>query len=218
MCSTPEGRIGVTAPRWAGSVTRRLLLVGVAAGIVWSSAAGCQWHPQAQKEPTNFPIATDPAMQAREWPVSHAYWANGTVVAGPTRFPYTYQTQTGTGEYGPYVLDGLMFVYQSLRAPFTYLVRPPFQPNNYDAVAYEPTFDAIGKPAPESGSFRKQKPIGLPYWLYKPPAERTTVEPPPTPPPTGPQAFQGAPPTTGEATQPSGDIFNAPATTPTTQP
>jgi hypothetical protein len=154
-------------------------------------------------------------MEVRDWPVSHAQWANGTVVAGPTRFPYTYATQTGTGEYGPYILDSLMFVYQSLRAPFTYLAHAPFEPTRYDAVTYDPTFDAIGKPAPESGSFRKQKPIGLPYFLYKPPAERTTAEPPP---PSGPRAFEGAPPTTTEATQPSGDIFTAPATTPATQP
>jgi hypothetical protein len=215
MCSTREARNGAGAPRRAESVARRVLLTAAAAGIVWSSAAGCQWHPPTQKEPTNFPIATDPAMEKRDWPVSQAHWANGTVVAGPTRFPYTYRTQSGTGEYGPYVLDSLMFVYQAIRLPFTYLVRPPFQPTRYDPITYEPTFDAIGKPAPESGSFYKQRPIGLPYFLFKPPAERTSAEPPP---PQGPRAFEGAPRSNGEATRPSGDKLIVPATTPTTQP
>jgi len=135
MCSTPEARNGAGAPRRAGSVERcRRLLTVATAGIVVSSVAGCQWRPPEQKEPTNFPIATDPAMEKRDWPVSHANWANGTVVAGPTRFPYTYRTQTGTGEYGPYFLDSLMFVYQTIRLPFTYLVRPPFQPTPYDPI------------------------------------------------------------------------------------
>ena len=213
MCSTPEGRI--CRPSLAGSAARMLLLTLAAAGTAWASA-GCQWHPPTQKEPTNLPIATDPAMEVRDWPVSHSYWANGTVVAGPTRFPYTYRTQSGTGEYGPYFLDSLMFVYQTIRLPFTYLVRPPFQPNNYDAVTYDPTFDGIGKLAPESGSLYKQRPIGLPYFLFKPPAERTSAETPP--PPTGPTAFQGAPPSTGEATRPAADMPIVPATTPTTQP
>jgi hypothetical protein len=214
MCLTPEGRNGAATGWPAGSAVRMLLIAVTAAGMAWSSA-GCQWHPPTQKEPTNVPIATDPAMAVRDWPVSHAYWANGTVVAGPTRFPYTYATQSGTGEYGPYILDSLMFVYQTLRVPFTYLAHPPFEPTRYDPITYEPTFDAIGKPAPESGSFRKQQPIGLPYFLYKPPAERTSAEPPP---PTGPTAFQGAPPTSGEATRPAGDMPVFPATTPTTQP
>ena len=213
MCSTREETNG--AAPWRRPARPAAWLLIVAAGIVWSSASGCQWHPPTQKEPTNFPIATDPAMEVRDWPVSHAYWAPGTVVAGPTRFPYTYRTQSGTGEYGPYFLDSLMFVYQTIRLPFTYLAHAPFEPTKYDATTYEPTFDAIGKLAPESGSFYKQPPIGLPYFLFKPPAERTSAEPPP---PTGPRAFEGAPPTTGETTRPGADMPVYPATAPATQP
>ena len=86
MCLTPEGRI-CARPR-AVSAARMLLLTVAGLGLAWAPA-GCQWHPPTQKEPTNVAIATDPAMEVRDWPVSHAQWANGTVVAGPTRFPYT---------------------------------------------------------------------------------------------------------------------------------
>src|SRR5215203_1660306 len=119
-----------------------------------TAGTGCQWGP-AQKpvEPTNPPMAVDEAMQYRQWDLTSARWADTSMEGWPTRFPYTYQTNTGRGQYAPYVLDSLAFIYQVFRLPFTYITERPFAPKTFTAVEYEPTYTGIGRFMPESGAY-----------------------------------------------------------------
>lgn len=227
MCLTLKGKTDRIGGRATFVYRAAALPVLLAVAAVWAVGAGCQdhkftpsafqWQPAVKKEPTNAPIATDPAMETRNWPEAHAYWANGTVVAGPTRFPYTYQTVTGLGlgGYQPRVLDSLLFVYQVVRLPFTYFVDPPFTPKMYRGAVYEPTYTAMPQLAPESGVIPKSVRGGsgtpdvgsVPGVVVPPVTEPAT---------TGPTAFEGARPTTTEVMpgQPRRGELIVPSTTP----
>jgi hypothetical protein len=137
------GRNKKQAGRW---------LVLVLSGLT-ALAGGCQWDRTPDPDPSGPPITLDPAMQRREWETSHAYFANGNVEAGTTRFPYTYRTTAGQGygEYSPTVLDPLAFIYQAFRVPFTYFRARPFAARTYTGVEFDDTFTAA-PPEPLPGS------------------------------------------------------------------
>ena len=207
MCLTPEGseqRRDRAAGR-CGSTDAAVDARDGGNGLVVARAR--QWHPPAQRSrPTSRSRPTRPWRS--DWPVSHAYWANGTVVAGPKRFPYTYATQSGTGEYGRIILDSLMFVYQTLRCRSRTW---PTRRSSRSGTTRSPTSRRSTRSAAGPGErLVPQAAADRAALLPVQAAGRADdAEPPP---PTGPTAFQRAPPTTGEATRPAGDMPVFPAT------
>jgi len=121
MCSIPESiesRQTSSSPQLrqrADSRThswRRIAPLFTAAMALVASAAGCQWQAPRPTEPPNPPIAVDEAMAYRQWELSSARWVDSSMQGWPTRFPYTYETNTGRRQYAPYFLDTAAFVYQ----------------------------------------------------------------------------------------------------------
>lgn len=136
---------------------RRTVTAAVLAGAVVAGGTGCQWGRKDPPEAVSRPIPTDPAIERRdrEWggPM-YAYWANGDVVAGPTRFPYTYRTLSGSRPYAAVFVEPFAFVYQVLRLPFTYIKTPPFKPTAHQGVEYVPSYTAmpaLRSPQPPAG-------------------------------------------------------------------
>src|SRR4051794_24077236 len=132
MCLTLERTIG-RPQGWRAARTVVLALLGV--GL--AASAGCkQWAQPEPLNPTNGPIVSDEAMEARDWEMSRGYWADSHLVAYPTRFPYTYQSVAGYNKYTGIYADAPMFLYQTLRLPFTFIKKPPGARQTYAAVEY----------------------------------------------------------------------------------
>ena len=136
-------------------------LIGIAA-LGAAMLSGCQngspremlayirHNQQIKPEPLDKPIPLDGAMAERVWPESDAMWANGKVVAWPTRFPYNYDISTQRPYPQSRLFDSVFFLYQSFRLPFTYIWTPPFQRTVYDSgIKYPPTYEAM-PPLPKS--------------------------------------------------------------------
>ena len=149
MSLTLERGTGRSRPRngWRAAA---LALLG--AGL--AGTAGCkQWAQPEPLNPTNAPIVTDEAMDARDWELSHGYWADSHLVAYPTRFPYTYQSLAGYNKYTGVFTDAPQFLYQTLRLPFTFIKQPPGTRKTYAAVEYEPSYTVMPPLNPESAPY-----------------------------------------------------------------
>lgn len=148
MSSTLEHRTGRRRPRNGWRAALAVLGLGLAA------SAGCKQYAQPEPlNPTDAPIVTDEAMAARDWELSRGYWADSHLVAYPTRFPYTYQSVAGYNKYTSIATDAPMFVYQTLRLPYTLVKQPPGTRETYAAVEYEPSYTVMPPLNPESAPY-----------------------------------------------------------------
>jgi hypothetical protein len=90
------------------------------------------------------PTVADGAMLARQWPQSDAEWSNAKLVGWPTRFPFNLDVTADRPFPGSRVEDTVLFLYQCIRLPFTYIKDPPFETVIYTSdVKYHPTFEAM---------------------------------------------------------------------------
>src|SRR4051794_27304630 len=109
-------------------------------GACLAGSAGCKQYAQPQPvNPTNAPIVVDEAMEARDWELSRGYWTDSHLVAYPNRFPFTYESVAGLNKYRGILSDAPMFVYQTIRLPFTFIKQPPGARQTYATVEDEPS-------------------------------------------------------------------------------
>lgn len=104
-------------------------------------AAGCQstnQYPVARTNPT--PIKQDEGMALRQWDQTGALYANGTVSAWPTLYPY--QGALANGDYVNLFWDPTLFVGQTAALPVTAIITPPWEPTISRGAYVPPTFTA----------------------------------------------------------------------------
>lgn len=104
-------------------------------------AGGCEsttQYPVARLNPT--PIKQDEAMAVRQWDQNKALYANGTVTAYPTLYPY--KADPANGDLANVVLAPALFLGQTIALPVTAIVTPPWQETESRGVYTPPTFTA----------------------------------------------------------------------------
>jgi hypothetical protein len=142
MCSIPD-RLGKNKIAWRAAL-RFALLGSVAAGLL-----GCA-HTQTPppSELSQAPLIIDPAMQARDWNQSVAYFPNGGVPAWDTRFHYKPCPYEPT--WIKPVSEPVAFIGQTLFLPAALVMAPPFVPVVHHGFQSPPTSTEF--PAPPNAS------------------------------------------------------------------
>lgn len=109
--------------------------------VVMLVAAGCEstnQYPIARLNTT--PIQQDEAMALRQWDQHRALYANSTVSAFPTLYPY--QPAESNGDLANAWWAPTLFVGQTIVSPITALVTPAWKPTDSRGVYVPPTFTA----------------------------------------------------------------------------
>ena len=104
-------------------------------------AVGCEsttQFPVARMNPT--PIKQDEAMAARQWDQTKALYANSTVTAYPTLYPY--RADPANGDLANLFAAPAIFVGQLIALPVSAIVTPPWQETDSRGVYTPPTFTA----------------------------------------------------------------------------
>lgn len=147
---------------WMMSSTREGL--AIVFGMLLSAVVGCSTQEKKVYDSVNaMPIVGDDALALRtDWPVSVAHYANGSVAAWSTRFPYDSATHPRNGDI---FLDPAMFVVQTAALPVEFIANPPFQQQIWYGANLPPTHTAQPVLPPPGGAV-----VGpvLPYTLLGP--------------------------------------------------
>lgn len=121
-----------------------------AATLGLAALSGCTAPSRSNVVAVNVePIAPDAAMQYRDWPRATAYYSNGAVTAGATRF--IFQAPDDTQPRLQQVAELPLFVANTILVPVTYFIVPPFEPVVYRGAVTPPTYNAnpvLPAPAP----------------------------------------------------------------------
>jgi hypothetical protein len=144
----------------AATFAKRLASVALlAAGML---DTGCAHHTQprpyevSQPAVTAEPMYTDEAMRQRDWAPSTASFANGTVQAFATRWPYEGQETRFPLLNG--VLDPVIFLTQAAILPVRMALVPPGTLVNYNGQVMQPTYSAMPPLPPEPLPENEPKP------------------------------------------------------------
>jgi hypothetical protein len=92
-------------------------------------------------------IDIDEAMQIRDWDQVTARYQSGATVAGPTGFLYQPKPGQPLWHYG--VVDGPLFMINTLLMPYAFYRIPPWEPVEWKAATVEPTYTAVPPLPPE---------------------------------------------------------------------
>jgi len=116
-------------------------------------AGGCSTEQKyAPAAVNNAPIVGDEAMALRaDWPKSTAYYANGSVPAFSTRFPY--DVNASRPYPGDVILDPVMFIVQTVMLPIELIKYPPGTEQIWHGEIIPPTYTAQ-PPLPPLGGTR----------------------------------------------------------------
>ena len=104
-------------------------------------AGGCEstnQYPIARLNPT--PVPQDEAMALRQWDQNHARYANSTVSAFPTLYPY--QAAEANGDLANAWWAPALYVGQTIALPVTAIMTPPWDPTVSRGVYVPPTYTA----------------------------------------------------------------------------
>ncbi|MGH7213364.1 MAG: hypothetical protein ACREIT_01085 [Tepidisphaeraceae bacterium] len=197
----------------------RGIAVVVFGGLGGALPAGCQIANQPTKpEPlVETPLVVDEATQRRDWDRSIAYYANTSVVAGPTLFIWEAPEDMPDWQRGAW--EPLLFIGNTVALPVAAVLTPPWTAQTYRGVALEPTHFAV---PPAAG--RENEPVGAapPVAPVPPvvierepevtPVEPTMVEPSPVAPPSDPEPLAPAEPETVPQPTPAPEPDSTPAT------
>jgi hypothetical protein len=97
-----------------------------ALALVAAAGTGCQWVGSPPSMRINdTPIAVDPAMERRDWPMQTAYYQNGVTVAGPTG-QYV-RPDRSLPQYAVAAMETPLAVGQIALLPFDFLWDPPWK-------------------------------------------------------------------------------------------
>ena len=104
-------------------------------------AGGCESTTQVPVARTNpTPIKQDEAMAVRQWDQTQALYANGTVTAYPTLYPY--KADPANGDLANLLLSPAIYVGQLIALPVSAIVTPPWQETDSHGIYTPPTFTA----------------------------------------------------------------------------
>jgi hypothetical protein len=117
-------------PRWAAALA-------LAGAPLLGGCANIHDNPPARL--SERPLRVDEAMQQRDWTPTVALYANGSVVAPPTYYPYVARDDTNAW-LRPFVESGL-FLGQTVALPVTLIVAE--NPQVYSGVITPPTYTAV---------------------------------------------------------------------------
>jgi hypothetical protein len=110
-------------------------LIGAAA-----RAGGCaNIHDNPQAKLSDVPLTVDQAMQKRDWAPTVALYANGSVMAPPTGFPYTVRPDLNPW-LSPFAEAGQFFG-QAVAWPVFMITAD--NPQTYSGVITPPTYTAV---------------------------------------------------------------------------
>lgn len=125
------------APRF-----RRSLALLAMAGLL-PAITGCNLKYKRPPEASNDAIAEDEAMALRKWPQQDAEFANSTLEAYRSRFPYNYQTTKDQRPDQGYVASPAAFLVGAIWLPFSFFKYPPGAKQTFSTLTYEPTYTAM---------------------------------------------------------------------------
>jgi hypothetical protein len=148
--------------------------VSLFGALTVASLTGCAVRrntPPELLDPT--PIPVDAAMERRQWDESKALYANTTVIAGNTGFPFVEDQTRPDWQNG--LIDPFTFFGNVVSMPVSLIIVPPWKPVEYRAVTVEPTYNG-NPPLPPS----EQNDLTAPT---APESEQPTQPPPPPPQP-----------------------------------
>jgi hypothetical protein len=117
-------------------------MIALAAASSAALMGGCQKVLPPKNEPvalieSQIPPQRDEATVRRDFEKSTLYYPNGTTVAGSTRFPLAPRAQAGHLERN--LVEPALFLGNVVALPFTYLVKPPFEPYDWKGVVTPPS-------------------------------------------------------------------------------
>jgi hypothetical protein len=131
MCSIRDGLPSLGRIGWLATALAWTLGIG----------AGCQLRPRSYPAAVDqTPLIVDQAIQFRDWDPSVAYYANGSVPAWPTRFPFVPKPTVPDVREGMY--EPAQFVGQSFALPVMAILMPPFTPVLWQGEVVPPTYTA----------------------------------------------------------------------------
>jgi hypothetical protein len=125
-------------------------------------AGGCSTEQKYAPAAVNTaPIVGDQAMALRsDWPKSTAYYANGSVPAFSTRFPYDVNAQRpGPGDV---IIDPAMFIVQTVMLPIELIKYPPGTEQIWHGEIIPPTYTAT-PPLPPLGGVTTPPVMAFPF-------------------------------------------------------
>ena len=125
-------------------------------------AGGCSTEQKYAPAAVNTaPIVGDEAMALRaDWPKSTAYYANGSVPAFSTRFPYDVNAQRpGPGDV---ILDPAMFIVQTVMLPIELIKYPPGTQQVWHGEIVPPSYTAT-PPLPPQGGVKTLPVMAFPF-------------------------------------------------------
>ena len=145
---------------------------------------GCQMRVAATPPETlqAEPLATDPAMLVRDWPVQNAVYHNTSIVAGPTGFLFEPKRDQAAWQYS--FLDTGVFLVNVVAMPVAFVMTPPWAPVAYRSETVESTYSAMPPLPPEQQQPSQQTDVPAVEPTDVPPSEQPTEPmPAPAPPP-----------------------------------
>ncbi len=142
------------------SLTRRIGLLMTLSTL--ALAGGCSTEQKYAPAAVNTaPIIGDEAMAQRaDWPKSTAYYANGSVPAFSTRFPYDVNAKRPYP--GDAILDPAMFIVQTVMLPIELVKYPPGTEQVWHGEFVPPSYTAT-PPLPPQGGARVGPVNSLPF-------------------------------------------------------
>lgn len=129
------------------SFGNRLAVIGLTLGALALMAGGCSKVKKATRpaepfyEPSRIP-ESDPAIATRDWPQSVAHVANGDVEVRYQRWIYDYDRYRETKAWTP-VTEPVLFVYNTVRIPVSYIWAWPGRTQVESGVQFEPTYTGM---------------------------------------------------------------------------
>lgn len=125
---------------------RKSILVAILALAMFP---GCVRKSAQTPDMVTEPVATDEAMQKRDWPLKSALYQNGSTVAGPTQFNYIGKPEQPEWTY--YYSDFGAFMANMGLLPYNLIAHPQWTTQVYTGAVVPPSYTAV-PPLPASAA------------------------------------------------------------------